>query len=142
MLGTDKSRGYCLEMICADFLAGAGTQGNQSDVLVVFLERLFKILPDERKVQLVERMKEEPMGRLRQKRPRLVLNPEEYDQLRKRVLNRDGWKCQSCGTSADLQVHHIVRRSQLGPDAIENLMTLCAGCHRREHIQSELCLSR
>jgi hypothetical protein len=23
MLGTNKSRGYCLEMICADFLAGA-----------------------------------------------------------------------------------------------------------------------
>jgi hypothetical protein len=23
MLGTDKSRGYCLEMICADFLAAA-----------------------------------------------------------------------------------------------------------------------
>jgi hypothetical protein len=23
MLGTDKSRGYCFEMICADFLAGA-----------------------------------------------------------------------------------------------------------------------
>ena len=26
MLGTDKSRGYCLEMICADFLAGANSQ--------------------------------------------------------------------------------------------------------------------
>jgi len=26
MLGTDKSRGYCLEMICADFLAGARLQ--------------------------------------------------------------------------------------------------------------------
>jgi hypothetical protein len=26
MLGTDKSRGYCLEMICADFLAGANIQ--------------------------------------------------------------------------------------------------------------------
>ena len=60
MLGTDKSRGYCLEMICADFLAGAGTQGNQSEVLVMFLERLFQILPDERKIQLVERMKEGP----------------------------------------------------------------------------------
>jgi hypothetical protein len=23
MLGSDKSRGYCLEMICADFMAGA-----------------------------------------------------------------------------------------------------------------------
>ena len=26
MLGSDKSRGYCLEMICADFLAGADAQ--------------------------------------------------------------------------------------------------------------------
>lgn len=25
MLGTDKSRGYCLEMICADFLSGVST---------------------------------------------------------------------------------------------------------------------
>ncbi len=29
MLGTDKSRGYCLEMICADFLAGAHLDGGQ-----------------------------------------------------------------------------------------------------------------
>ena len=26
MLGTDKSRGYMLEMICADFLAGANIE--------------------------------------------------------------------------------------------------------------------
>jgi hypothetical protein len=26
MLGSDKSRGYCLEMICADFLAGANVE--------------------------------------------------------------------------------------------------------------------
>lgn len=30
MLGTDKSRGYCLEMICADFLAGANLGDAQS----------------------------------------------------------------------------------------------------------------
>ncbi len=30
MLGSDKSRGYCLEMICADFLAGASIDGEQS----------------------------------------------------------------------------------------------------------------
>jgi len=29
MLGTDKSRGYCLEMICADFLAGASLEESQ-----------------------------------------------------------------------------------------------------------------
>ena len=28
MLGSDKSRGYCLEMICADFLAGANFEEN------------------------------------------------------------------------------------------------------------------
>ncbi len=28
MLGTDRSRGYCLEMICADFLAGARLEEN------------------------------------------------------------------------------------------------------------------
>jgi hypothetical protein len=27
MLGSDKSRGYCLEMICADFLPGAHVGG-------------------------------------------------------------------------------------------------------------------
>ena len=31
MLGTDKSRGYCLEMICADFLAGADRPADKSD---------------------------------------------------------------------------------------------------------------
>jgi len=30
MLGTEKSRGYCLEMICADFLAGANLLDDQS----------------------------------------------------------------------------------------------------------------
>jgi hypothetical protein len=29
MLGSDKSRGYCLEMICADFLAGANLEGTE-----------------------------------------------------------------------------------------------------------------
>ena len=32
MLGTDKSRGYCLEMICADFLAGANMTETQPKV--------------------------------------------------------------------------------------------------------------
>src|ERR1700683_414966 len=35
MLGTDKSRGYCLEMICADFLAGASLEGENSKALLV-----------------------------------------------------------------------------------------------------------
>ena len=34
MLGTDKSRGYCLEMICADFLAGANLENENPEVLL------------------------------------------------------------------------------------------------------------
>jgi len=53
MLGTDKSRGYCLEMICADFLAGANLDSGNSDVLLCSVLRLFKFLPrEERKVFL------------------------------------------------------------------------------------------
>jgi hypothetical protein len=47
MLGTDKSRGYCLEMICADFLAGANLDSGNSNVLLYSILRLFTFLPDE-----------------------------------------------------------------------------------------------
>lgn len=33
----------------------------------------------------------------------------------------------------NLQVHHIKRRSQLGDDAMGNLITLCSNCHRQHH---------
>jgi hypothetical protein len=45
MLGSDKSRGYCLEMICADFLAGANLENGNPDVLLMSLERFFNFLP-------------------------------------------------------------------------------------------------
>src|SRR5271154_3935143 len=45
MLGSDKSRGYMLEMICADFLAGANLESGNSNTLVLSLERLFGLLP-------------------------------------------------------------------------------------------------
>ena len=49
MLGTDKSRGYCLEMICADFLAGANLGDGCPDVLLQSVSRMFKFLPGQQK---------------------------------------------------------------------------------------------
>jgi hypothetical protein len=46
MLGSDKSRGYMLEMICADFLAGANIDTGNSNALMLSLERLFGLLPE------------------------------------------------------------------------------------------------
>ncbi len=73
------------------------------------------------------------MTKLGEKRPRLRLGPECYQALHRSVLERDGWRCQSCGSRAGLEVHHIRPRSNLGHDAEENLITLCWECHRQIH---------
>jgi hypothetical protein len=54
MLGTDKSRGYCLEMICADFLAGANLSEGCPDVLLESVSRMFKFLPGQQKQTFLE----------------------------------------------------------------------------------------
>jgi len=58
-----------------------------------------------------------------------------YRRLMKRVLERDGWRCQKCGSLENLQVLHKIRRSQQGDDTLANLLTLCAYCHMAEHGQ-------
>lgn len=45
MLGTDKSRGYCLEMICADFLTGANLEHGDPEWLLNAAVRLLQLLP-------------------------------------------------------------------------------------------------
>ena len=54
MLGSDKSRGYCLEMICADFLAGANLENGNSKSLLMALRRLLASLPQPQKAQFIE----------------------------------------------------------------------------------------
>ena len=49
MLGSDRSRSYCLEMICADFLAGANLDNGSPDILLHSIARFFKFLPGEQK---------------------------------------------------------------------------------------------
>ena len=53
MLGTDKSRGYCLEMICADFLAGANLDNGNPEILLSSMTRYFKFLPGEQRQQFL-----------------------------------------------------------------------------------------
>ncbi len=67
------------------------------------------------------------------KRLRRRRDPEEYRTLKLRVLERDGWRCQSCGRRDQLEVHHQVHRNQLGPDDEKNLIALCHDCHRGQH---------
>jgi 5-methylcytosine-specific restriction endonuclease McrA len=61
------------------------------------------------------------------------LDPLSYESLRQQVLRRDGWRCQSCGTMSNLEVHHQKFRSQSGEDSELNLITLCTACHAQMH---------
>jgi hypothetical protein len=52
------------------------------------------------------------------------LDPVLYESLRQQILRRDSWRCQSCGTMSNLEVHHKQFRSHSGHDSEENLITL------------------
>ena len=57
MLGSDKSRGYMLEMICADFLAGANMETENSNALFLSLDRLLSMLPQVKYEEFIERVR-------------------------------------------------------------------------------------
>src|ERR1700747_2159845 len=58
MLGSDRSRGYCLEMICADFLAGANLDHGDPEMLLFSMTRFFKFLPEEQRQSFLEGLSE------------------------------------------------------------------------------------
>jgi len=58
---------------------------------------------------------------------------DEYRRICQQVLERDGWRCQHCGSMINLQVHHQQFRSHGGDDCLGNLITVCANCHRAVH---------
>ena len=70
---------------------------------------------------------------IRPKADHLRLDSVSYESLRQQILRRDGWRCQSCGTMSNLEIHHREFRSHSGEDSEENLITLCATCHARVH---------
>lgn len=61
---------------------------------------------------------------------------DNWLEQREKALERDGEACQGCGSVDDaLQVHHVrpVRTFDHPNDAnlLDNLVTMCAGCHGR-----------
>jgi 5-methylcytosine-specific restriction endonuclease McrA len=71
-------------------------------------------------------------------KPRPIrLESKQYEELRRAILERDRWRCQSCGAMTNLEVHHQQFRSHSGGDIEENLITLCRDCHAEVHAKKE-----
>ena len=56
-----------------------------------------------------------------------------YLLRRDEVLERYGGKCANCGSSDDLEIHHIVPVALGGTDNVTNLIPLCHVCHLSAH---------
>ena len=77
----------------------------------------------------------------------ILLRPNDYganwQAQRKKALERDDYRCRTCGSEAEpLHVHHVRpfreygyvpgrNRNYLQANRLENLVTLCPSCHRR-----------
>src|SRR5437763_4967369 len=64
MLGSDRSRGYCLEMICADFLAGASLDGGDPEMLLFSMTRFYRLMPGHQQEAFVQEIQPKARGAL------------------------------------------------------------------------------
>lgn len=65
----------------------------------------------------------------------LPYTPGFASKVRQLVRERDGNRCQSCGSTEHLCVHH--RDFEKTNHDLDNLILLCRKCHTREHRQHE-----
>lgn len=61
------------------------------------------------------------------------LKSPEWNTIRKSILARDEYTCQSCGTeSVPLEVHHLTYE-RLYSELDSHLTSLCRSCHQLQH---------
>ena len=58
LLGSERSRGHCLEMICADFLAEANMDNGDLGTLLFPMTRFFRFLPENQRQVFLENLGE------------------------------------------------------------------------------------
>jgi 5-methylcytosine-specific restriction endonuclease McrA len=60
----------------------------------------------------------------------------EFSQVvRDEALLRCAYRCESCGSKSDLELHH---RGHRADTSLFNCVVLCAGCHAQEHQRRRL----
>ena len=69
-----------------------------------------------------------------------MLKKPEWQEKRKRILKRDGYKCRYCSSKTNLHVHHkFYLRYPDNTKALpwdypdDVLITLCYNCHKKVH---------
>lgn len=68
--------------------------------------------------------------------------PDNWKELRRVVIRRDGGKCRECGRAEFLQVHHVMPISRGGSHHPSNLITFCEKCHAHEHPDMQVSIAK
>ncbi len=63
------------------------------------------------------------------------LSGDCWERIRRRILDRDRWRCTDCGRAGRLEIHHEISPLESPERAHEagNLRTLCIDCHLDLH---------
>ena len=64
-----------------------------------------------------------------QRENRIRLSKNGYKQICNLVDERDEFKCVICNSHWAIHHHHVIFRSAMGSDTINNLVCVCARCH-------------
>ena len=66
-----------------------------------------------------------------------IYHTAKWRKVRQQALIRDGYRCQHCGTTQHLIVHHDIEVTKDPGQAfnLDNLETLCRSCHGRTHTE-------
>ena len=66
---------------------------------------------------------------------RRVYGSRRWRIVRRRVLERAGWRCETCGKAGRLEVHHVdpMWQSSGNPFDPDRLKVLCRACHFNAH---------
>lgn len=59
---------------------------------------------------------------------RIYLQSEQWQRIRKMILERDGDSCVVCGSRENLEIHHK-NYLNVGNENLSDLTTLCSTCH-------------
>lgn len=75
-----------------------------------------------------------------------IVKYERSPEVKGWVLDRANGQCELCKAPAPfktksgkdyLEVHHLIRLADGGPDVVDNCVALCPNCHRKLHYSSE-----
>lgn len=56
---------------------------------------------------------------------------ENWDDIRRKVYQRDGYRCVLCGKKGKIAAHHIVPIKVSKDNSLSNLVSVCNSCHRK-----------